>query len=39
MSSQDYFQIYIETISEALRKVRRIGFKKMPLLKDLIDTA
>jgi hypothetical protein len=38
MSGQDYFQIYIETISDAFKRVRKIGFKKFPLVKDLIDT-
>ena len=38
MSSQDYFQIYIETIAEAFRKVRKVNFKKINLVKDLIDT-
>lgn len=39
MSVHDYFQAYIEIIAETLRKVRKIGFKKLPLIKDLIDTA
>lgn len=38
MSTQDYFQIYIETISEAFKRARKIGFKKFALVKDLVDT-
>ncbi len=39
MSSQDYFQVYIETIAETFRRVKKIGFKKLHLVKDLIETA
>ena len=39
MSSNDYFQVYIDTIAEAFRRVRKIGFKKFSQIKDLIDTA
>jgi threonine dehydratase len=38
MSGQDYFQIYIDTIADALKRVRKIGFKKFNLVKDLVDT-
>lgn len=37
MSTQDYFQIYIDIISDAFRKVRKIGFKKSNPLKELLD--
>lgn len=37
MSSQDYFQIYIEIIADAFRKVRKVGFKKYNPIKDLLD--
>lgn len=35
----DYFAIYMETIGEALRRVRKIGFKKMGQIRDLLDLA
>jgi hypothetical protein len=38
MSTHDYFQIYIDIISDAFRRVRKINFKKFFLVKDLIDT-
>ncbi len=38
MSGQDYFQIYIETIADAFKRARKIGFKKFNLVKDLVDT-
>lgn len=38
MSANDYFQTYIDIIADAFRKVRKIGFKKFSLIKDLLDT-
>jgi hypothetical protein len=38
MSASDYFQVYVEIIGEALRRVRKIGFKKFSQIKDLLDT-
>ena len=38
MSSQDYFQIYIEIIAEAFRKVKKVSFKKFNSIKDLVET-
>jgi hypothetical protein len=38
MSANDYFPAYIEIIAEAFRKIRKIGFKKFNLLKELLDT-
>ena len=37
MAPDSYFQDYVEILSEALKKIRKIGFKKYNLLKDLID--
>jgi hypothetical protein len=39
MSANDYFQIYVEIIAEAFRRVRKIGFKKFSQIKELLDTA
>ena len=38
MSSQDYFQIYIDIIADTFRRVRKVNFKKFSILKDLVDT-
>jgi len=38
MSANDYFPIYVETIAEAFRRVRKIGFKKFGQIKELLDT-
>jgi hypothetical protein len=38
MSANDYFQVYVEIIGEALRRVRKIGFKKFSQIKDLLET-
>lgn len=38
MSQSDFFNIYIETISDAFKKIRKIGFKKFNLVKDLLDS-
>lgn len=39
MSSGDYFQIYIEIISETFRRLKKVGFKKHNSLKELVDLA
>jgi hypothetical protein len=38
MSQIDYFNAYIENLNDAFKKIRKIGFKKFALLKDLLDT-
>ena len=38
MSSQDYFQLYIDILCDTFRRIRKANFKKFHLVKDLIDT-
>lgn len=38
MNTLEYFKTYKETLEEALGKIKRINYKKMPLLKELIET-
>ena len=39
MAPNSYFTDYVDILSEALKKIRKIGFKKYNVFKDLIDTA
>lgn len=39
MAPNSYFNDYVEILSEALKKIRKIGFKKYQSLKDLVDIA
>ncbi len=38
MAPTSYFNDYVEILNEALKKTRKIGFKKYNAFKDLIDT-
>lgn len=38
MSQEVYFEQYIEIIGEGIKKIRKIGFKKVGLINDLINT-
>lgn len=39
MAPNSYFTDYVDILSEALKKIRKIGFKKYSILKDLIETS
>lgn len=34
----DFFEVYIKIINEAFGKVRRIGFKRFAIIKDLLES-
>lgn len=38
MSQESYFEHYLDIIGEGIKKIRKIGFKKINLINDLINT-
>ena len=37
MSQDSYFEHYLEIINDSIKKIRKIGFKKLPALTDFIN--
>lgn len=37
MSEDSYFERYLEIINDSIKKIRKIGFKKLPALSDFIN--
>ena len=38
MSQEAYFEQYIEVIGDGIKKIRKIGFKRINLINDLLNT-
>ena len=38
MSQEAYFEQYVDILGDGIKKIRKIGFKKLNLINDLLNT-
>lgn len=37
MSQDSYFELYQDIVTESLKKIKKIGFKKLPIITDFMN--